>query len=71
MILSARERSDIETLYRLFGIKSLVYLEEFDDLFITKAYKCRERPFFIELNASDFPSLPKQSHSVEDLLRQF
>lgn len=68
-MLTSREKSDIEVLHRLLGIQYLTYDEE-EDYFFSKARKM-QIPSFIVLDPKDFPSLPKQRYSVENLLKGF
>lgn len=64
-ILTSRERSDMEVLFRLFRIENVIYNEY--DIFVArqKGKLCS----FIELDPEDFPSLERKSYDIRTLLR--
>lgn len=64
-MLSQREFSDIETLYRLFGIKTILYFIE-DDIFIAKQH-VKTSASFLVLDPKDFPSLEKKNYNINDI----
>lgn len=67
MILTSRERNDLEVLYRICGVQHIRYDCE-DGKFFAK--QMRGIKTFIRFYPEDFPSLEKQSYSVEELLRE-
>lgn len=65
-ILTSRERSDMEVLFRLFGIENVIYVNEYNTFIARQKGKfCN----FIELNPEDFPSLERKSYDIRTLLR--
>lgn len=65
-ILTSRERSDMEVLFRLFGIENVIYANEYDTFIARQKGKLCN---FIELNPEDFPSLERKSYDIRTLLR--
>lgn len=65
-MLTNREKSDLEVIYRLFGVDRLIYEEE-DGVFFAKSMKT-EIPSFVVLNKNDFPSLERKINSIKFLL---